>query len=64
MQFVVTVRDAFAGRIVTKVMDDWRRCIGWAKAHSIDGLAVIRDQRIDEEYWLDLSDPMIEWMYA
>lgn len=64
MQFIVTVRDAFTDRIVTKVMDDWHRCIEWAKARSIDGLAVIRDQRIDEEYWLDLSDPMIEWMYA
>lgn len=63
--FVVTVSDLFTDHLVTKMMDDWHHVIRWARQHSVDGCAVIRDQRIDKEYWItDISNPKLDWMYV
>ena len=63
--FVVTVPDQFARHLVTKVMGDWHQAVGWARQHSVDGCALIRDQRIDREFFTEnVSDPMLDWMYV
>jgi len=63
--FVVTVPDLFAKHLVTKVMEDWHQAIRWARKHSIDGCALIRDQRIDKEFWIqNIYDPKLDWMYV
>lgn len=63
--FVVTVPDAYAKHLVTKVMDEWRQAVDWARRHSIDGYALIRDQRINREFCTEnVSDPMLDWMYV
>lgn len=45
--FVVTVPDQFARHLVTKVMDDWHQAVRWARQHSADGCALIRDQQVN-----------------
>lgn len=63
--FVVTVPDSFARHLVTKVTDDWHQAVRWARRHSVDGCALIRDQRIGRDLCIeDVSDPMLDWMYV
>lgn len=64
MQFVVTVKDRFSGHIVTVFTDTWDEAVRWARSHTEDGLAVIRDQRTGQKYWLTLSDERTIWVYA
>lgn len=63
--FVVTVPDMFARHLVTKVTDDWHQAVRWARRHSADGCALIRDQQANRELCIEsVSDPMLDWMYV
>lgn len=63
--FVVAVPDLFAKHLVTKVMEDWRQAVRWARKHSIDGCALIRDQRIDREFCTEnIHDSELDWTYV
>ena len=64
MQFVATVKDRITGHIVTVVTNHWDEAVKWARNRTEDGLAVIRDQRTGQQYWLTLSDERVAWVYA
>lgn len=63
--FVVTVPDSFARHLVTKVMGDWHQAVRWARQHSVDGCALIKDQQVNREFFTEnVSDPLLDWMYV
>lgn len=63
--FVVTVSDLFTESLITKVIEDWHQAVRWARQRSIDGYALIRDQRTGREFFIEnIFDPELDWMYV
>ena len=63
--FVVTVPDVYTNHLVTKVMDTWQDCLKWARAHSVNGDMLIRDQQINKEFCTqNCHNPKLDWMYV